>query len=58
VTNKSKGPIYAIKLTSLPRGSDPTKALRAALKPLLRWHELRCVGITEQIEAYDEGVSP
>jgi hypothetical protein len=58
VTNKSKRPIYAIKLTPLPRGRDPIKALRAALKRLLRWHKLRCVGITEQIEEYDERDSP
>jgi hypothetical protein len=57
VINKSKRPIYAIKLTPLAGGSDSIKALCAALKQLLRWR-MRCVGITEQIEEHDEGDSP
>jgi hypothetical protein len=40
-------PVYIIKLKPESYVSDPIKALRAALKRLLRSYGLKCVGIAQ-----------
>jgi hypothetical protein len=45
-------PVFVLRLTPLP-GVDAIRALRAALKTLLRCHGLRCVSVRQ-----DEGDAP
>ncbi len=49
MTDKTARPIYVLKLQALPN-VDEIRAVRAALKVLLRRFGLRCVGITELTE--------
>ena len=44
--------IFVLKLRALP-GVDSIKALRMALKQLLRRHQLRCVSVHEEIITHD-----
>jgi hypothetical protein len=50
-TNKSANqPTIVLKLVALPHVTDPIRALRAALKQMLRQHGLKCIGIAEQTD--------
>jgi hypothetical protein len=44
VTEKVR-PVFVLKLRPEPQVTDSVKALRAALKELLRRHGLRCIAI-------------
>jgi hypothetical protein len=46
--SSSDRPIYLIRLRPLPTVSDPIRALRAALKRLLRDHGLRAVSVSQE----------
>lgn len=41
-------PVFVLKLRPEPQVSDPVKALRAALKQLLRRYGLRCLTAYEE----------
>lgn len=43
-------PTYMVRLQPLPEVEDPIRALRAALKQLLRRHGFRCVEISASID--------
>ena len=42
-------PVFVLRLVPL-RGTDPIRALRGALKTLLRCHGLRCVSVRQDDE--------
>jgi hypothetical protein len=48
-TGRMVGPLFMITLRP-ERGVDPNKALRGALKAMLRTYGLRCTAISEVIE--------
>ena len=41
-------PTYTVRLRPLPDVVDPTRALRTALKALLRYHRLRTIEVREE----------
>jgi hypothetical protein len=48
-------PVYILKLKSAQSGNDAVRALRGALKVLLRRFKLHCVSVEEQqLEKTDE----
>jgi hypothetical protein len=49
-TRPSKGPTFVLKLRALP-GTDSIRALRQALKYLLRTHRLKCIDLREEQNA-------
>jgi hypothetical protein len=46
----TKRPVFVLRLRPEPRVTDPVRALRSALKRLLRSYGLRCVDIREDHE--------
>ena len=42
-----RGRVFVVRLRALPHCTDPIKALRSALKTLLRRFGLRCIEISE-----------
>ena len=50
MTTAKPRPTYRIDLTPTPAAGDPTRALRRALKALIRQYGLRCVRV-EQLPA-------
>ena len=40
-------PVFELRLQPLPSVADPIKALRAALKALLRQHKLRAIDVRQ-----------
>jgi hypothetical protein len=48
MTTEKARPVFVLKLRPEPRVVDPVKALRAALKVLLRKYKLRCLTIYEE----------
>jgi hypothetical protein len=47
------GPVFTVKLRPLPHCTDPIKALRGALKILLRRFGLRCIEVSENTNEED-----
>jgi hypothetical protein len=48
MTTTKARPVYVLKLRPEPHVADPVKALRAALKALLRRHGLKCLTAYEE----------
>ena len=44
---KPPRPVFALRLQPLPGVADPIKALRVALKRLLRAHKLKCLDVRQ-----------
>jgi hypothetical protein len=55
MTTVKTRPIFVLKLRPEPQVTDPIKALRFALKTLLRRHGLRCLTIYEDSTNSAEG---
>jgi hypothetical protein len=47
IEQPKSGRVFVVKLRPLPHCTDPIKALRSALKTLLRRFGLRCIEISE-----------
>jgi hypothetical protein len=47
------GPVFTVKLRPLPHCTDPIKALRGALKVLLRRFGLRATEVSETVNKED-----
>jgi hypothetical protein len=48
-------PKFVLTLQPVPGVADPIKALRAALKRLLRDHKLRCLSVHEESTTHPKG---
>jgi hypothetical protein len=48
MTTEKARPVFVLKLRPEPRVTDPVRALRAALKALLRRYGLRCLTAYEE----------
>jgi hypothetical protein len=55
MTTTKTRPIFVLKLRPEPQVVDPVKALRAALKALLRRHGLKCITAYEDSTNSAEG---
>jgi hypothetical protein len=57
IEQPKSGRVFVVKLRPLPHCTDPIKALRSALKTLLRRFGLRCIEINETTNTNREAQS-
>jgi hypothetical protein len=57
IKQQESGRVFIVKLRPLPYCTDPIKALRAALKTLLRRFGLRCIKVSETTNTQREEVN-